>query len=261
MNIKHLSIIAALLAATLTGCATAPTPPTQAEKSSAPKTVKSANTHPVEQAEKKPLPKNTLPPTESPPAENLTIKKPVATLPINNLTPEKKAPANMAWQVTVIQNGVALENNHEQITLKKAPFSIRVTLPAPYPVRFTAASVPSDLETSHTDKKLKALCTPVNLTPFCLDKATAYLDQNHNLSLEKLTHHYFFYRKNINLAWMQVHITPQQTTLEWTIKTINNKPVASYKDPEIYMTLWVDSENRLVFDKGELKQLILSFSK
>lgn len=47
---------------------------------------------------------------------------------------------------------------------------------------------PPDLEASHLDKKLKALCTPV-----------------------------------------------------------------------IYMTLWVDSENRLVFDRGELKQLVLFF--
>ena len=57
------------------------------------------------------------------------------------------------------------------------------------------------------------------------------------------------------------HCAPLRHILEWTIKTIDNKPVASYKDSEIYMALWVDSENRMVFDKGEIKQLMLPSSK
>lgn len=215
MYIKHLLlVISALLAMALAGCATAPTP---AEKSGVSKTVKSTGAPQVTRAEKKPLPKNTIAPAENPSAENPAIKNPAAT----STTPEKKASASMAWHVAVLQNGVAPENNHEKIPLKKAPFSIRATLPTPYAVRFTAAPTPSNIEASHTDKKLKTLCTPVNLTPFCLGRATTHVDQNHNLSLEKLTHHYFFYRKNINFPWMKVHITPQQTTLEWTIKTIN----------------------------------------
>lgn len=226
-----------LLSLILTGCATIPPSP---EK---PKTLKMV----------KPAVTSQAAPTQTP------SPKVLVTPSVSRAIPEKKEATKSTWHVAVLQNGVALENTDDKIPLKKAPFSIRLTLPTPQAVRFTAASAPPDLEASHLGKKLKALCTPVNLTPFCLDRATAYVDQNHDLSLKKLTHHYFFYRKNLDLAWMKVQITPQHTTLEWTIKTINNKPVANYKGTDIYMTLWVDSGNRLVFDRGELKQLALFF--
>jgi hypothetical protein len=253
-------VMAVLLATMLTSCATAPHP---SAATGTPKTVNPVNIHPAEPTEKKSLPKNTLPLIKNSSAENLVTKNPTALRPTDHPTHEKKTPVKMAWQVSVIQDATLLESNGEKISLKKTPFNIRVTLPAPHAVRFAAASVQPDLEASHSGKHLKSLCTPATLTPFCHDRAIsiAYVDHNHNLSLQKFTHHYFFRRKNVNLSWMKVRVTPLQTTFEWTVKTINNKPLASYQGSEIYLTLWVDSENRLVFEKGELKQVILSFPK
>lgn len=261
MNIPPLLLVmAALLATILTGCATAPHP---SAETGTPKTLNPVDIHPAGPPEKKSQPKNTLPLVKNSSAENPVTKNPSALRPTDHPTHKKKAPVKNAWQVSVIQDASFLESNGEKISLKKAPFNIRVTLPAPHAVRFAAASVPSDWAASHNGKHLKLLCTPAILTPFCHHSAIsiAYVDNNHNLSLQKLTHHYFFRRKNVNLSWMKVRVTPLQTTFEWTIKTINNKPVASYQGSEIYLTLWVDGANRLVFDKGELKQIILSFPK
>ena len=155
-----------LLGLTLTGCATTPPPP---EKPKTLKTVKPAVT-------------SQAVPTQPP------SPKVLVTPSVSRAIPKKKEATQSTWYVTVLQNGVALENTDDKIPLKKAPFSIRLTLPTPQAVQFTAASTPPDLEASHLDIKLKALCTPV-----------------------------------------------------------------------IYMTLWVDNENRLVFDRGELKQLALFF--
>ena len=239
------TLLLALLGMTLTGCATTPAlSPT--EKKNATKTVKVDVAPQTARTEQKP-PLKTLPLARAAFGENSTAKNVVTASPRNT------------WQVSVVQNAIAVENNHEKVSLKKAPFTIRVTFITPQPVRFHTSPVKQNLTTSHVGKKLSKLCSPVNLTPFCLGRGIPYADNNHNLSLEKLSHHYFFYRKNINLPWMKVKISPQQTTLEWTIQTINNKPVASYKGTEIYMTLWVDSVNRSVFDEGELKQVALSF--
>ena len=247
------SLLFALLGMTLAGCAITPLP---TEKKNTIKAVRPDVASQTARIEKKPTPKNTLSLVRASSGDNSTAKNTAAALP----APAKKNPAKNPWQVTIVQNTTALENNHEKIILKKAPFSILVTLPMPQPVRFNTSAVKQNLDTTHTGKTLKELCSPVNLTPFCLGRTLSRVDNNQNLSLENLAHHYFFYKKNINLSWVKVNITPQQTTLEWTIKTINNKPVASYKGTEIYLTLWIDSENRLVFDTDEMKQITLSFS-
>ena len=244
------TLLLALLGMTLAGCATAPAP---AEKKDATKTAKSDTTPHTARTEKKPAPRNTLPPAATSSKERQAAKNPAAASPI----PEHSNPATDSWQITVIQNATAMPANHEKVILKKAPFTLRVTLPMPQPVRFNASPMPSNLAATHTGKKLNGLCNPEALSPFCL----THHDDNRSLWLENLTHHYFFYRNNVNHSWMNVNITPQHTTLEWTITTINNKPVSRYRGNKIYMTLWVDSGKRQVFENGEMKQIVLSFSQ
>lgn len=250
---KHLLssvVLLVLLGMTLIGCVTTPAP--TENKDTLKKTQPDA-TPQTTRTEKKPTPKNPLPPAETLPEEPQAAKNTVAASP----APENKISARNAWQVTVIQNATVMQASHEKVKLKKAPFSIRVTLPMPQPVRLNASPVQASLDTTHIGKKLKELCNPEALSPFCL----THLDDNRNLWLGKLVHHYFFYRNNVDSSWMRVNITPQQTTLEWTITTINNKPVSRYKGTAIYMTLWADIGKRQVFDEGEMKQVALSFAQ
>ena len=124
------TLLFALLCMTLTGCATTPAlSPT--EKKNATKTVKVDVAPQTTRTEKKP-PLKTLPLARVSSGEDLPAKNRATASPSNT------------WQVTVIQNAIAVENTHEKVSLKKAPFTIRVTFITPQPVRFHTSPVKSN---------------------------------------------------------------------------------------------------------------------
>ncbi|MCC7359009.1 MAG: hypothetical protein IT317_06010 [Anaerolineales bacterium] len=194
-------------------------------------------------------------PTSAPPQPTPV---PVAT----QAGPPTAAPAGTAapleWQVEIVQDGAVLPNSNGTVTAARAPFTIRVRLPSPLPVKLNAAATDANFQALQpgfvfTEDCLLALCTG-------MDAAEDRLNPDQALFVDPELTHYLYYLAPEDHRWSRAEVTAQGATFERDVAYLNSIAVAESTDPALYLLFFVNAANEQQIDSGELQKITLAFA-
>ena len=195
-----------------------------------------------------PAPTSAPPPTAAP----LPATPTVGAAPTTAL-----AASEFTWSVEIVQNSQTLTATNNTVALARAPFTIRVIMPQPLPVK---------LNTFSTDANFKALQPGFVLADDCtlalctgMDVAEDRLNPEKDLFVDPQLTHYLYYQGPQDHRWSRADITATGATLERDVVTLNTKPIAQYQDPALYLLFFVNYTNPGQIDPGELKKIALAF--
>jgi hypothetical protein len=183
----------------------------------------------------------------------------VITDPPSNLapTPTTSSPPTpvgpIEWQVDLLQDGQALPIANDAVFLARAPFTIRVSLPAPVPVKLNAYN---------SDQNFQDLQPGFTLTPDCvfalcagMDVAEERLNPNRMLFVDVELTHYLYYAGPDDHRWSRAEVGPAGAVFEREVAFLNDIPIGLAADPAIYLLFFVNEHNPEMIDPGELKKI------
>ncbi len=193
----------------------------------------------------------TVQPPAPTPAEIATQAVPPTTVPAELAEP-------LVWEVAIVQNGVVVPAVNDTVTLARAPFTIRVTLPSPLAVKLNAYTTDQNFLALQpgfvfTDNCLLALCTG-------MDAAEDRLNPFQALFVDVELTHYLYYLAPDDHRWSRTDVTAEAAIFERDVANFNATPVAETTDPALYLLLFTDAANAQQIDPGELKKLVLSLA-
>ena len=187
----------------------------------------------------------------------ITDPPPTAGPPTPTTSPLPTGTGAVAWTVEFIQDGQPLAINNDAVSLAHAPFTIRVTLPAPVPVKLNAYI---------TDQNFQDLQPGFALTPDCvfalctgMDVAEERLNSGQMLFVDIELTHYLYYAGPDDHRWSRVDITADRAVMERDVAFLNDVPIGQAADPALYLLFFVNEENPDQIDPGELKKIALFF--
>lgn len=184
-----------------------------------------------------------------------------AEIPTQSVPPTA-APADPAapfvWDVAIVQNGAVLPSENDTVPLARAPFTIRVSLPAPLAIK---------LNTFTTDQNFVALQPGFQFTDDCLlalctgmDAAEDRLNPDRVLFVDVELTHYLYYLAPDDHRWSRTDVTAAGAVFERDVANFNATPVEESTDPALYLLLFANAANEQQIDPGELKKIVLSFA-
>jgi hypothetical protein len=165
--------------------------------------------------------------------------------------------ADFKWTVDILQNRQALANANDQVSLARASFTIRVTLPQPLPVKLNALNSDANFKAIQPGFQLTDNCTLALCTG--MDVAEDRLNPQKDLFVDPQLTHYLYYQGPQDHRWSRATVTAQSAVMERDVDTLNAKPVAQYGDPGLYLLFFVNYTNPDQIDPGELKKITLVF--
>ncbi len=203
-------------------------------------------------------PTPTIQPLAATPAETLApdASAGVATQAV----PPTAAPAApLVWDVTIVQAGAVLPTANDAVTLARAPFTIRVTLPTPLAVKLNAYTTDQNFLAlqpgfTFTEDCLLALCTG-------MDAAEDRLNPDQVLFVDVELTHYLYYLAPDDHRWSRADVSDTAARFERDVANLNATPIEQTTDPALYLLLFANAANEPQIDLGELKKIVLSFAQ
>ena len=167
------------------------------------------------------------------------------------------AASEFTWSVEIIQNNQPLATTNDQVQLARSPFTLRVKMPQPLPVKLNALNSDANFKALQpgfalTDDCTLALCTG-------MDVAEDRLNPERDLFVDPQLTHYLYYQGPQDHRWSRADVTAQGAVLERDVVTLNGKPVEQYKDPALFLLFFVNYTSPGKIDPGELKKITLAF--
>lgn len=172
---------------------------------------------------------------------------------------EAAAPqAGGEWTVEVVQNGQVASAEADQVRLARAPFTLRVTLPQPLPVKLNASGDDANfiaLQPGYvfTEDCFDALCTG-------MDVAEDRLNPTQVLFVDPQSTHYLYYQAPDDHRWSRAVVDASGAVFERDVAVLNDFPIDQFPGSELYLLFFVDSGNPGVIDPGELRKITLLFT-
>jgi hypothetical protein len=167
------------------------------------------------------------------------------------------AAAEFTWSVEIVQNGQTLTASNDLVTQARAPFTIRVRMPQPLPVKLNALDSDANFKALQPGFALADDCTLALCTG--MDVAEDRLNPEKDLFVDPQLTHYLYYQGPQDHRWSRADITATGATLERDVVTLNAKPIEQFQGPALYLLFFVDYTNPGQIDPGELKKLTLAF--
>lgn len=160
-----------------------------------------------------------------------------------------------AWTVDVVQNRQVLAAENGSVRLARAPFTLRVTLPQPLPVKLNANADDANFIALQpgfvfSDDCFEALCTG-------MDVAEERLNPTQELFVDPQSTHYLYYAGPDDHRWSRAAVSEANAVFERDVAVLNALPIEQFGANELYLVLFVDSANPGTIDPGEIQKLIL----
>src|SRR5262245_34102598 len=167
------------------------------------------------------------------------------------------AAAEFTWSVDIVQMSQVLTVTNDTVAAARAPFTIRVRMPQPLPVKLNALNSDANFKALQPGFVLADDCTLALCTG--MDVAEDRLNPEKDLFVDPQLTHYLYYQGPQDHRWSRADITATGATLERDVVTLSTKPVEQYADPALYLLFFVDYTHPGQIDPGELKKLMLAF--
>jgi hypothetical protein len=164
--------------------------------------------------------------------------------------------AALDWTVEIVQAGETLPGP-EQISLARAPFTIRARLPQPWPIKLNAFNTDENFQVLRPGFVFDADCERALCTGMDVAEERQNVDQN--LFVDAQLTHYLYYQGPDDNRWSRATVEPAGAVLERDVARLNDAPVEDYPDPALYLLLFVNPANPDQIDPGEVKTLTLIF--
>jgi hypothetical protein len=204
--------------------------------------------------------------TQTPGPAAATSAGGAASDPPATLMPTAAAPTAgpFGFQVEVGQAGQFFPAGVEPVRLERQPFTLRLRLPAPLPVKLNALD---------TDDNFLVIQPGFVLSPECLaalctgmDVAEEKLNPQQLLFVDPLSTHYLYYTGPDDHRWSRATVGPEGAVFERDVAVLMGDPslpagtpVDLYPGPALYLLVYVDGFNPGVVDPGELAKVTLQF--
>lgn len=161
------------------------------------------------------------------------------------------------WAVEIVQGGAALPEVNAAVGLPRAPFTLRVHMPAPAPLKLNVFNTDQNFQAlqpgfGFTDDCLLALCTG-------MDVAEERLNPGAELFVDVELTHYLYYQAPDDHRWSRVELAGGDAVLERDVAVLSGIPVEQTTDPALYLLFYLDQGSPQQIDPGELKKLVLLF--
>lgn len=191
------------------------------------------------------------------------VASPVAPTALDPAQAEPTA-GPFGYQVEVVQAGQEFSAGVEPVQIQRQPFTLRVLLPAPLPVK---------LNVLDTDDNFLVIQPGFVLSPECLaalctgmDVAEEPLNPQQVLFVDPLSTHYLYYTAPDDHRWSRATVGPDGAVFERDVAVLvgdpalpEGAPVELYPGPALYLLFFVDGLNPGVVDPGELAKVTLQF--
>jgi hypothetical protein len=185
---------------------------------------------------------------------------PLTEAPVGEATPAATpAPGDAQglpnWTVVVVQDGQVLPQESGSVRLARAPFTLRVTMPQPLPVKLNVNADDANfiaLQPGYvfTDDCFEALCTG-------MDVAEERLNPTAELFVDPMSTHYLYYQGPEDHRWSRATVTDTGAVFERDVAVLNTLPIQDFGASELYLLMFVDSANPGTVDPGELQKIVL----
>jgi hypothetical protein len=161
------------------------------------------------------------------------------------------------WQVDLVQGGQAQPGGTSEVTLARAPFTIRVSLPQPLPVKLNALDSDANFQLiqpgyTFTPDCMVALCTG-------MDVAEERQNPDRVLYVDPISTHYLYYVDGADNRWSRATVGPEGAVFERDVAALNGQPIEQWTGPALYLLVFANPANPDVVDPGELKKIIMLF--
>ncbi len=186
--------------------------------------------------------------------QNLPPTQAVEASPLPTVAPGD-AQGAPNWTVEFVQDGQVVPLESGAVRLARAPFTLRVTLPQPLPVKLNVNADDSNFIAlqpgyTFTEDCLDALCTG-------MDVAEERLNPVQELFVDGQSTHYLYYQGPDDHRWSRATVGDGRAVFERDVAVLNTLPIQDFGAPELYMLLYVDNGNPSVIDPGELQKIVL----
>ncbi len=167
------------------------------------------------------------------------------------------AQSEVTWTVDFVQGDQVASGETGQVNLAKAPFTLRVNLSVPLPVKLNLNADDGNFIALQpgfvfTEDCLAALCTG-------MDVAEERLNPSQVLFVDPQATHYLYYLGPDDHRWSRATVTDAGAVFERDVALLNDLPIDQFGVSELYLLLYVDSINPGTIDPGELKKIMLLF--
>lgn len=168
-----------------------------------------------------------------------------------------EALSEVTWTVEIVQGGQAASGETGQVNLAKAPFTLRLNLSVPLPVKLNLNADDGNFIALQPGFVFTADC----LAAFCtgMDVAEERLNPTQVLFVDPQSTHYLYYQGPDDHRWSRATVTDAGAVFERDVALLNDVPIDQFGVSELYLLLYVDSLNPGTIDPGELKKIILLF--
>ena len=167
------------------------------------------------------------------------------------------AAAEFTWSVEIVQDGQTVSMTADTARLARAPFTVRVRLPQPLPVKLNAFNSDANFKALQPGASVSDDCTTALCTG--MDVAEDRLNPDKDLFVDPQLTHYLYYQGPQDHRWSRADVTVTGAIMERDVATLNTKPIAQYADPALYLLFFVDYTKANQIDPGELKKITLAF--
>ena len=116
----------------------------------------------------------------------------------------------MNWKLDIIQAQAINIASEEHVQLKRLPFTFRITMRNPIPVRLNVLADDSNYTMLKTGFITDFLENGEVVNPFMLGTGLTEgkFNQDESIALEQIGHHYIYYENEQKHRWSRVEFTP-----------------------------------------------------
>jgi hypothetical protein len=159
--------------------------------------------------------------------------------------------------VQVVQGGATLPEENGAVRLARAPFTLRVILPSPGPVKLNASTGDENFQALQpgfvfTEDCMVALCTG-------MDVAEERLNPSQVLFVDVELTHYLYYAGPDDHRWSRADVATGPAVFERDVALLNDVPVEQTAELALFLLFYYDLANPQQIDPGELRRITLLF--
>ena len=165
--------------------------------------------------------------------------------------------AGADWQVEIVQGENVHAADGGDVSIARAPFTIRVRAAQPLAIKLNAAVSDENfllLQPGYTftEDCALALCTG-------MDVAEDALNLDGWLAVDPQSTHYLYYESPEDHRWSRATVSADGVVFERDVLLLNDTPVESHAGPALYLLLFANTGDPNVIEPGELKKITLNF--
>ena len=165
--------------------------------------------------------------------------------------------ADLAWQVEIIQGESTYAADAGDVSLARAPFTLRVRLPQPMAVKLNANTTDENFQLLQPGTVFDpdceiALCTGMNM-------AEEALNPDQWLAVDGFSTHYLYYASDADHRWSRTVVDAAGATFERDVAWLNEAPIEQFAGSALYVLFFADANGSESIEPGELKKITLIF--